>query len=233
MKGFILAAGEGTRLRPVVLEIPKPLLTVNRIPVLTYLVELYLKYGIDDIKINVQKKHLEDFRRWRVLYFPRERIEFIIEEKPSGTFGPLLKVSRAWFSEPIVVSNGDELKELNLKKMVDWHRRQGALVTIGLVRVADPQAYGVARMNGDKIVEFIEKPEIPPSNYINSGTYVMEPGVGGYFPPRAKYSMVELDLFPRLAQEERLYGYKFRGKWRDIGTFERWEEAIKKWHHGK
>jgi len=85
MKGFILAAGEGTRLRPLTYEIPKPLLPVGKIPILTYLVELYLKNGIDDIKINVQKSHLEDFYKWKVTYFPREKIELIVEPKPSGT----------------------------------------------------------------------------------------------------------------------------------------------------
>ncbi|PIV65258.1 MAG: nucleoside-diphosphate-sugar pyrophosphorylase, partial [Candidatus Nealsonbacteria bacterium CG01_land_8_20_14_3_00_12] len=88
MKGFILAAGEGTRLYPLTLEIPKPLLPVGKIPILTYLIELYLKHGVEDIKINIQKKHLEDFYKWKATYFPREKIEFLIEKKPSGTFTP-------------------------------------------------------------------------------------------------------------------------------------------------
>lgn len=218
---------------PVVLEIPKPLLPVDKVPVLTYLVNLYLSYDVSDIKIAIQAKHLEDFRKWRTLYFPREKIEFVVEEKPSGTFGPLLKVDSDWFSESIVVSNGDELKEINLKKMLDWHLQKGGVVTIGLVRVSNPQAYGVARLDGDKIIEFIEKPKTPFSYYINSGTYIMDPEVKSYFPKKTKFSMVEVDLFPKLAKEEKLYGYKFRGRWLDIGTFERWEEAIKKWNRKK
>lgn len=233
MKGFILAAGEGTRLHPVVLEIPKPLLPVNKIPVINYLVELYLRYEVNDIKINIQKKHLDDFLKWKALYFSDVNINFIIESKPSGTFGPLLKVDSDWFCEPIVVSNGDELKELNLKQMMAWHLKKGGTATIGLVRVSNPQAYGVAKMDGERIIEFIEKPESPLSDYINSGTYILDPAVKRYFPPKVKYSMVELDLFPKLAREAKLFGYKFKGKWRDIGTFERWEEAIKKWNHKK
>lgn len=233
MKGFILAAGEGTRLYPVVLEIPKPLLPVNKIPVLTYLIELYLKYEVNDIKIAIQEKHLADFSKWKGLYFPKENIEFIIEKKPSGTLGALTKIDADWFSESIVVSNGDELKEINLKKMMDWHQRKGGTVTIGLVKVGNPQAYGVAKVDGDKITEFIEKPRVPPSYYINSGTYIMEPEFKSYFPKRGKFSMVEVDLFPKLAKEGKLYGYKFRGRWLDIGTFERWEEAIKKWNRKK
>jgi len=230
MKGFILAAGEGTRLRPLTLEIPKPLLPVGKIPIITYLIELFLKSGVDDIKIGIQKKHLEDFYKWKATYFPREKIDFVVEKKPSGTFTPFAKKTGNWFSETIIVSNGDELKDLDLKKMIDWHFGKKALVTVGLVKVEDPQVYGVARMKGDKIIEFVEKPKEPPSHYINSGLYVMNPEVKKYYPPKAKFAMVENDLFPQLAKEGKLFGYKFEGKWQDIGTWERWSEAIKHWN---
>lgn len=233
MKGFILAAGEGTRLYPLTLEIPKPLLPVGKIPILTYLIELYLKHGVEDIKINIQKKHLEDFYKWKATYFPREKIEFLIEKKPSGTFTPLIKIDSHWFSEPIVVSNGDELKELNLKEMIDYHRQKEGVATVGLVKVENPQVYGAAKLDGDKISEFIEKPKDPPSSYINSGLYIMNPEIKNYFPKGKKFAMVENDLFPQLAKEGKLFGYKFEGKWQDIGTFERWEEAIKKWNSKK
>jgi len=231
MKGFILAAGGGTRLYPLTLEIPKPLLPVGKIPIITYLIDLYLKNGVDDIKINIQRSHLEDFYKWKATYFPRDKIELVIEPKPSGTFTPIVKkVSQKWFSEPIVVSNGDELKELNLKEMVDWHQQKKALVTVGLVKVKNPQVYGVAKMNGDQIVEFIEKPKKPPSSYINSGLYIMNPEIRKYFPQNAKFAMVETDLFPQLAKEGKLFGYKWEGKWFDCGNFERWEVAIKNWN---
>jgi len=231
MKGFILAAGEGTRLRPLTYEIPKPLLPVGKIPILTYLVDLYLKHGVDDIKINVQKKHLEDFYKWKATYFPREKIELVVELKPSGTFTPIIKkVSQKWFSEPIVVSNGDELKELNLREMIDFHLQKGGVATVGLVKVENPQVYGVAKIEEDKISEFIEKPKNPPSSYINSGLYIMNPEIRNYFPKKAKFAMVETDLFPQLAKEGKLFGYKWEGKWMDIGDFERWEKAIREWN---
>lgn len=234
MKGVILAAGEGTRLYPLTLEIPKPLLPVGKIPVITYLVELYLKYGINDIKINIQKKHLEDFYRWKATYFPREKIEFIVEAKPSGTFTPIAKkLNPKWFSGAIIVSNGDELKELNLKKMIEFHKRKRALVTVGLVKVKNPQPYGSVKMKGDKIIEFIEKSKKPPSLYINSGLYIINPGVRKYFPKRARFCMLETDLFPKLAKERKLFGYKWKGKWQDVGTWKRWEQAIKNWNKRK
>lgn len=228
MKGFILAGGAGARLYPLTLEIPKPLVTVGKIPILTYLVELYLKYGVDDIKINIQEENLQDFYKWKGLYFPREKIDFLVEKKPSGTLTPLLK-TKNWFSEPIVVSNGDELKELNLKKMVDFHFRKKGLTTVGLVKVEDPRVYGVAKLNEDKIIEFIEKPKNPPSPYINSGIYVLNPKIKDYFPLNTKFAMLEIDLFPRLAKEGKLFGYKWQGKWSDCGNFNRWEKAILDW----
>ncbi len=231
MKGFILAAGEGTRLYPLTLEIPKPLLPVGKIPVITYLVDLYLKHGIDDIKINIQKKHLEDFYKWKATYFPREKIEFIVESKPSGTFTPIAKkLSPKWFSRAIVVSNGDELKELNLKKMISFHKKKKALVTIGLVKVKNPEAYGSVKMKGEKIIEFGEKSKKSLSFYINSGLYIMNPKIKKYFPKKAKFAMLETDLFPRLAKEKKLFGYKWKGKWMDVGTWKRWEEAIRNWN---
>lgn len=233
MKGFILAAGEATRLYPLTLEIPKPLLPVGKIPTITYLVDLFLNNDIDDIKINVQKKHLEDFYKWKATYFPRRNIEFLVEEKPSGTFTPLIKIDHNWFSEPIVMTNGDELKELNLKEMIDWHLSKGGLATVGLVEVEDPHMYGVALMEEDFIIEFLEKPQNPPSNYINCGLYVLDPAVKDFHPKNVDFAMLETDLFPKLAAEKKLFGYKLKGRWMDIGTFERWEKAIKNWNHKK
>lgn len=232
MKGFILAGGEGTRLRPLTLEIPKPLLPVGKIPIITYLIDLYLKSGVNDIKINIQKKHLEDFYKWKATYFPGSKIELVVEPKFSGTFTPIAKkVDSKWFSEPIVVSNGDELKELNLKAMINWHfKKKKGLVTVGLVKVGNPRVYGVAKMKGDKIIEFIEKPKDPPSFYINSGLYIMNPEIRKYHPPKAKFAMLETNLFPRLAKEGKLFGYKWQGKWFDCGDFSRWETAIRGWN---
>jgi NDP-sugar pyrophosphorylase family protein len=193
-----------------------------------------LENGINDIKIGIQKKHLEDFYKWKATYFPMVKIEFVAEEKPSGTFAPLVRnLDQKWFSESIVVSNGDELKDIDLKEMIKWHSEKNNIATIGLVKVDNPQAYGVAKLDDNKIVEFVEKPSNPPSSYINSGTYVLNPEIKKYYPKEAEFSMLETDLFPKLAKEGKLYGYKLSGRWMDTGTFQRWEEAINNWNGKK
>ena len=229
MKGFILAAGEGTRLRPLTLKIPKPLLPVAATPVLTHLTRFYLKYGVKDITINIQKKHKRVFSQWKDAYFPKNKINFLIEDKPTGTLTPINKLSNKWFSETIVVSNGDELKSFDLDKLLRWHKQHKALVTMGLAKVKDPKAYGSVKLHGDKIVKFAEKSQRSLSHYINSGIYIMSPGVKKFFPKSKKFCMLERYLFPKLAEDKLLFGYKLKGKWQDVGTWERWEQAIKSW----
>ncbi len=227
MKGFILAGGKGTRLRPVTYEIPKPLIPVQGKAVLTHIVELFLKYKIKDIKINVQKKDELKFKKWRKENFPDKNISFLVESKPSGTLGPLKK-SESWFDGSLLVSNGDELKDIDLNRMIKWHKEKESISTIALVKSKNPSSYGVAILEKNKIIDFLEKPKNPPTPYINSGLYIFEPNIKKYFPTK-EFSMLEKDLFPELAKKRKLFGYKWHGKWQDTGTFSRWEKAIKNW----
>ncbi len=227
MKGFILAGGEGTRLRPITYEIPKPLLPVKGIPVLSYLITLYLKNNIKEIKINIQEENEKKFVAWKNKYFPQENISFLVEKEPSGTLTPILKTKK-WFSSSVVVSNGDELKNIDIKKLTSFHKKCSGLATIGLIKVKNPKNYGVVYICNNKIEKFTEKPKNPTSNFINSGIYVLEPEIKKIAPLK-KFSMLEKNLFPKLAKNGLLYGYRWEGKWQDIGTFERWEEAIKNW----
>ncbi|HLD96814.1 MAG TPA: NDP-sugar synthase, partial [Candidatus Nanoarchaeia archaeon] len=104
-----------------------------------------------------------------------------------------------------------------------------AVVTIALTTVDNPSAYGIAKMQGGRILEFVEKPrkEDAPSNLINSGLYMMEPEVLDYI--GEGYSMLEKDVFPKLAHEGKLFGYPFSGQWYNTGTLELYEKAINEW----
>ena len=111
--------------------------------------------------------------------------------------------------------------------MFRLHKRKNALATIALTTVEDPSHYGVARLDGSRIVEFVEKPANAPSNLINAGFYIMEPEVIDMIPKG--FSMLEKDVFPKLAKLGRLRGFPFAGQWFDIGNIERYKIAEKKW----
>jgi len=227
-KAVILAGGKGTRLYPITYEIPKPLLPVKRKPIISYLVDLFLEQGIKDIAVLVNREFKEEFEWWEKRYYPRHKILIQEEKEHLGTLGGLWNLKNWLADGDFFFSNGDELKKIDLKKMTQFHQKKPVLGTIALVKVSNPQDYGVILCKNGIVQEFLEKPKNPPSNYISSGLYLFSPEVFDYH-PGLKFSMVETDLFPRLAKEEKLGGFKFNGKWMDCGTFRRYEEALRKW----
>jgi NDP-sugar pyrophosphorylase family protein len=232
MKGIILVGGAGTRLRPVTYEIPKPLVPVKKRPIINHLIDLFRRHGIDEIALMASKDHEEDFVRWQKTWddeLPKD-LTIFFETAPRGTFGGL-EIAREWIGdEPFILSNGDELKDFDLTSLIAAHKEHGALGTIALVEVNDPEHYGVPILNGEKIEQFLEKPNPAPSKFISSGLYVLRPEVFGYADFANDFIMIEKDIFPKLAADSKLTGYKLvGGRWYDCGTLERWEKAMKEW----
>ena len=227
-KALILAGGKGTRLRPITYEIPKALIPIHGKTLTEHLFDLFKKYGIVDIIMavghmkNKIKEHFGDGTKFGV------KITYIEEDEPMGTAGPI-RIAREILKETFIVSNGDELKNINIEEMYEFHKNNNALATIALTTVPDPSQYGVARLSGSKILEFVEKPKMEdaPSNLINSGFYILEPQVIDYI--GKGFQMSEKDVFPKLAKEGRLFGYPFSGQWFDTGNIQRYEKAIKEW----
>lgn len=225
----ILAGGEGTRLKPITLEIPKPLIPVKGKPLIDHIFDLLKKYGITDVVLAI------GYKREKIIeHYSKDskgmNITFVEEEKPLGTAGPLRLAAKTIRGKgTIIVTNGDNLHDLDVKDMFKQHKRTGALATLALTTVKDPSAYGVARLSGSKILEFVEKPkkEDAPSNLINSGFYMIEPEVLDMIPEGK--SMLEHDVFPKLARSGKLFGYPFAGQWFDTGTMERYETVLKEW----
>lgn len=232
-KAVILAGGAGTRLRPVTLETPKPLLTVKKVPILSHLVEFFVRHGVEDITVLISRSHQDDFLWWRKRYpasHPKQ-LRLVVEDEPMGTFGGLRLLSRS-LKEPFFLSNGDELKEFDLKAFADFHfaHRSRPHATLALVKVPDPSSYGVPIVKKGVVTSYLEKPTRPPSSFINSGIYLMEPEIFSYADPEKRFLMNELDIFPRVAAAGRLAGFRARkGRWYDCGTLERWEKAIREW----
>lgn len=227
-KAVILAGGKSTRLYPVTREIPKPLLLIKRKPIINYLVDLFLLYEIKEIAVLINKEYKEDFIWWKKRYYPESNIVFVEETEPLGTFGGLWLLKDWIKNDSFFLTNGDELKEIDLGKMVSFHDTIKPVITIGLVEVPNPKDYGVAICEGDKIKEFIEKPQNPPSNYINSGIYLLSSDIFKYH-TGPKFLMIEKDIFPVLAKEGKLAGFKFSGKWTDTGTWDRYSSALDNW----
>lgn len=231
-EAVILAGGEGTRLRPVTLEIPKPLVPVQGVPILTWLARLFAKHGVERVTVIYPTRWKEVFVDWSSQAHLID-VRLFEEKEKMGTLGALVHE----FDLPkdsFFVTNGDELKGLDLTQLADAHQasREQNLqraVTIALVRVPNPSEYGVAEMEEDLIAKFHEKPEIPPSTLISSGLYVVEPSVLAEIDRSKRFLMFEKDLFPRLAAERRLGGCALDGAWYDCGTMQRWEKAIMEW----
>jgi NDP-sugar pyrophosphorylase family protein len=111
--------------------------------------------------------------------------------------------------------------------MFAFHKENKALATVALTTAKDPSKYGVVKLKGSRIVEFVEKPLKPPSNLINAGLSILEPEIFDYVPEGP--GSMEKEIFPKLAKEGRLYGYSFDGQWFDTGTMDAYEEAMDKW----
>ncbi|MBP6945301.1 nucleotidyltransferase family protein [Patescibacteria group bacterium] len=232
----ILAGGSGTRLRPVTLEIPKPLVPVQGLPIVSWQVRWLARHGVEEVTVVIAPRWRQQFTRWAEELMKEVPVKIVLHEEsePMGTMGAMVHHLRDRWTEPVLVTNGDELKGLNLSVLVEKHLQLKAqdpqhAVTLGLIRVFNPSDYGVAEMENDHIVKFHNKPAHPPTNLINSGLYILEPSVLHEVDRSKSFLMFEEDLFPLLANARRLGGAPLEGLWYDCGTLERWEKAIKEW----
>ncbi len=234
-KAFILAGGIGERLKPLTDETPKPMLEVSGKPILLHAIN-WLEYnGVEEIILAVgfQKEKIMNYfgggRRGGA------RIVYSVEEKPLGT-GGALKAAAALLAaegkdERFLMLNGDNLMDIDYPKMLALHEKNQAQGTIALYEVKDVTGYGVAKMkgaHGAQISEFVEKPEPgrrAPSKRINTGAYILEPGVFGLLPEG--FSLIEKTAFPELAKAGKLFGFEHKGQWFPTDDLKRLEAARK------
>jgi NDP-sugar pyrophosphorylase family protein len=219
LKAVVLAGGFGTRLRPLSCTRPKLLFPVCNRPLLDWTLERLDKSGIKDVVLATNYmaeafiQRYGDSTRGMRLFYSRE-------EKPLGTGGPIKKAEELiGHEEPFLVLNGDILTDFDYSKLLKKHVEKGATATIALYRVKDPSRYGVAELTEkNRVVRFVEKParEKAPSNLANAGIYVLDPKILDYIPGGQPVS-IEREVFPKLADKGKLYGYDFKGLWIDIG----------------
>ena len=224
MQALVLAGGQGTRLRPLTLSVPKPVMPLAGRPFLTFMLDWLRRHGVDEVLLSCG--FLSDAVE-RVLgdIYQGVRLRYVIEDEPLGTAGPMrLAADMGLLADRVLVLNGDTLTDLDLTAEVAQHERTGAVGTLALVAVAETASYGSVPTAGDGQVEaFLEKTPNPPTNRINAGAYVLEREVVDRIPAGRAVSF-ETEVFPSLVGEG-LYGYKADGYWIDIGTPERYLEA--------
>ncbi len=219
MKAVILVGGLGTRLRPLTCNTPKPMIPIANRPFIEYMLHRLRDQGITDVVLAVQ--YLAERFRAALGDGSRLGIKLHISEEPEalGTAGAIKYVEHLLDSTTFVF-NGDVLTDLNLIEMLAFHRSKGSKTTIALTPVEDPTQFGLVDTDRDqRILRFTEKPrpEEITTNLINAGTYIIEPEVLRYVPPR-QFFMFERGLFPVLLQTgDPMYGYPSRAYWTDIG----------------
>lgn len=216
----VLVGGKGTRLRPLTLSAPKPMLPTAGLPFLTHLLSRIAAAGIEHVILGTSYKPAvfeAEFGDGSALGL---QIEYVTEEHPSGTGGGIANVAGKLRNDTAMVFNGDVLSGADLAQLLDFHRSNRADVTLQLVRVGDPRAFGCVPTNEeDRVVAFLEKTEDPPTDQINAGCYVFERNVIDRIPQGREVS-VEREVFPALLADGdcKIYGYVDASYWRDMGT---------------
>ena len=224
MKAVILAGGEGTRLRPLTLTLPKPVVPVVDRPFLTHQLDLLSRVGVTEVVFSIAYQP----DRVRRVFGDGERIgrriHYAVEETPLGT-GGAVRNATSYLDDTTIVFNGDVLTDVDLPAVVERHRRSGARATLVLTPVTNPSAYGLVETDpGGRVLRFIEKPK--PSQIttdtINAGIYILETSSIDLMPPGVNYS-IERGFFPGLLERgDHVGAYVHRGYWIDIGTPEKY-----------
>ena len=227
MKAVVMAGGEGTRLRPLTSNQPKPMVSIVGKPCMEHILELLREHGMTDVVVTVA--FLPQAIR---SYFGEGdtlgmNIGYSVEESPLGTAGSVRLAARQ-LEETFLVISGDALCDLDLSKLVAFHKKREAAVTIGLKSVDHPLEFGIVVTDEEgRIERFLEKPSWGQvfSDTINTGIYVLEPEVLRHVPTDRPYDFSK-ELFPYLLEMGRpIYGYAMDGYWQDIGNLDQYRQA--------
>jgi len=227
VRAVVMAGGEGTRLRPLTSNQPKPMVPIVGKPCMEHILELLRRHGFEEVIVTLAflPQAIES-------YFGDGAslglgVEYSVEEVPMGTAGSVRLAGRR-LKETFLVISGDALTDFDLTRLVEFHREKGAAVTIALKSVDNPLEFGIVVTDEDgRIERFLEKPSWGQvfSDTINTGIYVLEPEVLEHVPSDRPFDFSK-DLFPLLLEMGRpLYGYVCDGYWQDIGNLDQYRQA--------
>ncbi|HVF13316.1 MAG TPA: NDP-sugar synthase, partial [Acidimicrobiales bacterium] len=227
MKAVIMAGGEGTRLRPLTSNQPKPLMPLVNRPMMEHVVHLLKEHDFEDVVVTLAflpqtiRTYFGNGSEFGV------RMVYATEETPLGTAGSV-RNAQAELGETFLVISGDVLTDIDLSALVAFHKEKGAIATIALKSMENPLEFGIVITREDGSIErFLEKPTWGQvfSDNVNTGIYVLEPEVFDYI---AEGTSVDFssDVFPRLlADGKPLFGFVAEGYWEDVGTLEAYHKA--------
>ena len=225
IKAVIMAGGKGTRIRPLTTIRPKPMVPVVNRPLIDYVIETIKNSGYNEIilTLNYFQSHIKTHLKHNDM-----NIKYLVEKRPMGTAGGVMKALK-YIDDTFFVLSGDVLIDLDLNKLLAFHREKKALATIVLTTVDDPTHYGIAVLDDDdQIVKFLEKPSPKEvfSKLANTGTYVLEPEVFDYIETENGEIDFSKDLFPILMEKKAgVFGYILDGYWNDVGRLETYLNA--------
>jgi mannose-1-phosphate guanylyltransferase/phosphomannomutase len=227
VKAVVMAGGEGTRLRPLTSNQPKPMVPIVGKPCMEHILDLLKRHGLTEVVVTLAfmpqsiRAYFGDGESLEV------DVDYSVEEQPLGTAGSV-RLAHKRLTEPFLVISGDALCDVDLTELIETHKAKGAAVTIGLKSVDNPLEFGIVVTDDDGRVErFLEKPSWGQvfSDTINTGIYVLEPEVLRHVPDDRPYDFSK-ELFPLLLEMGRpIYGHVLDGYWQDIGNLDQFRQA--------
>ncbi len=228
MIAVVMAGGEGSRLRPITAQRPKPLVPVGNRPIMEHILDLLKRHGISEVVATVHYLADEIQRTFGDGSELGMRIHYSVEDTPLGTAGSVKQAEALLGKGTFVIISGDALTDCDLTAAIEFHRQKKSLATIVLHRVPNPLDFGVVITERDgRIQRFLEKPSWSEvfSDTVNTGIYILEPEVLATMTPGNNYDWSQ-NIFPQLLREGKpIYGFVMDGYWADVGTLNQYREA--------
>lgn len=223
MKVVIMAGGLGTRLRPLTFSIPKPLLPVGEKPILEIILSKLKTHGLTDIilavgyKSELIKTYFQNGKKFGV------NIEYFEEKEKLGTAGPLRQIKEMFnISEPIFVMNGDILTQLDFNKIIEFHRQNNSDFTVGTRQHVSKSPFGVIKIEGNKIRDIKEKPEIKLN--VSAGIYIINPSIIDLIPENTFYEIPQL-IISAIKEGKNILNYDIKEYWLAVEHLKHFDAA--------
>ncbi len=228
MRAVVLVGGFGTRLRPLTLSVPKPMLPVGHVPIIQRLIANLVRGGVTEVTLALGFKPEPFLHAFPDGTCAGATLRYAVEPRPLDTAGAIrFAADAAGIDDTFVVVNGDILTDLDIGALVAFHIDRAAQATLHVIAVDDPSSFGVVALDADgRVARFVEKPTpgTEPTNLINAGTYVLEPSVLDHIPAGQKLS-IERSTFPAIVGTGGLFAFATDDYWIDTGTPELYLQA--------